>query len=110
MHDLRQFHSDYFLTRDEVNGFKNEVRRAMHDAQVSEICYPQTHTIVTLHRTWMPLGCPIPATLEIRRMAVRVLAHALIDGRPVLRSTRSVHWISTMPQDFLQVLAITASF
>jgi len=32
MHDLRQFHSDYFLTRDEVNKFKDKVRHAAHDA------------------------------------------------------------------------------
>ena len=31
-HDLRQFHSDYFLTRDEVDKFKDEVHRTVHNA------------------------------------------------------------------------------
>ena len=32
MHDLRQFHSDYFLMRDEVDEFKDEVHCAAHKA------------------------------------------------------------------------------
>jgi len=109
-HDLREFRSDYFLTRDEVDQFKHEVRRVRLAAQVSYsiCCFSISDCYCALYRrtTQMPPGYRIPATPEIQLMALRVLLRVRIDGKAAQLNMRSGRWISTTQQDSSRVLAI----
>jgi len=107
MQDPRHFDSDYFLTSEEVDVFKDEVCRAPHNSD-SKVCAPSTYNNVSVtsnppRTTRMHYGCRISMNPEITYlnpeiwlMGLKVLRLALIDGKVVQQNMRNGHWMSTI--------------